>query len=686
MDIDFKIMEKTWYVMKEDYAEKIADAAMEELKKGNIELEECIIAQSDELMEKYLMGENFSFADIRAVALNYNAAKNIIQFFSPENGYEVSSFVEKGLEEEKIEEKPSTMSLREEMKLNKEKEKNEAGRKASDGSLIVQQDYTIEDVEQYVMDNVFKLKSEFLKENASVIADLVKSKDKRHRLANFSSYGQSLEEFFADRYLETFEPFLWHKDIEKYFPDFRDFQKGKYEKFIVEPNRYTHIEKYFTFYTKKENRDFGEKMCEMIKTNAEEWKIVAERFFKPIVSKLTRTLKSIPTTQASFAGHAALSGYAGAMEIHKNDDMKKRLTSAVSNLKLKNTLDAVYFLPTPIAKTILLIKANMICVVDFYDDEPSEIADIVVFGLNGKVEVTDGEGSSYPYDATIRPTYKPKSVIGHAMVGQLIGGTVGGVIGAVSAMEENYRQAEAVATYKPCMIDIKFDEIDILLAESTTLSHCPICSVNKSFLQKKELNNILNSLLNARTHSACLRGEMIKDYILDSPSNINYSEKDFESYEQRRMDELKSLLVEKYPELKEAYLKEKTIRTELENADREGKKKLKKCKQAYDSEKKVLEKELGNLESSLNQLGFFKGKEKRELSSKIEKNKAQQKLIEENYINEKQELEEIRTGLVRKISDSIKGYEAKFSASTLYGECILDEQKRGYEKHIFIQA
>lgn len=676
------MLEQNWEVMKEKYADIIAEVAIAEMDNGNIELEEYIAARSDSLMMKYLMGESFLYTDIRNSVLDYAMAKDIIAFFTPENGYYGKSpFDEIILMSALSEKKAVTMSLREEMRLKKKNENDEEGIRASDGSLIVGKDYTIEDVEQYVMDNVFKLKKEFLEKNNSVINNLIKEKDNHHILANWSIYGHQLEEFFVDRYYENFEPFLWYKEIEKYFSNFHGLATEKYKEFKLKKSRWKHEEHYFTFYTKLENSDFGDKMSEKIKENAEEWQIVVKKYFDPVVAKLNFALKAIPVSQASFVGYTGISGYEGAMAIHKSNDKKKRLESAVQMSNLDKMVDGVFFLPED---HIILIKANMICVVR-YGDELS-IADVAVFGLNGKIELKDIEGKVYPYDATIRPTYKPKSVVGHAVMGQLIGGTVGGVIGALSAVEANSRQAEAVANYNPLNIDIKFDQIDLCLLEYTTLSYARIYSINKTLLAETELNQIINALSNARTHSACLQGELIKEFILDSPSKKAYSEKEFKIYEKRKTDDLKCLLAEKYTELAQDYQKEKAIREELDCVIMNASEALNRITKTYDKEKIRIETDIKDLEVRLGQLGFFKGTEKRKLNSQIEALKAEKQLIEEKYKTEKSMLDKERDDRVKELNMCYEKYREKFSPAILYENCILEEQGREYEKHIFIQA
>ena len=375
-------------------------------------------------------------------------------------------------------EEKKTMTLREELKMKKEEEnriKNE-WICDEDGNLILRKDCTIEDAEQYVMENIFKMNVDFLRSNSSIIADLFKNKDENHLLANDNSLSL-LERFFAERYLENYEPILWAKDLHRYFGS-SYLNTEIFEKFEMQGAEWYQE---FTFYTEKKNRAYGEKVVEKIKDNAEEWQVVARKYFEPLIELLGTAFNSTPYNEPAFAGQRSISGYDAAMEIHRSNEQRRRLKLALEKENLNQYFDAVHLLPTD---KILLIKGNMICTVGF---SFSTIFGIAIFGLNGRFELEDEGGTSYPFEATIRPTYKPKSVIGHAMVGELFGGAVGGVIGAASAIEANQRAAELVENYEPLVINITFEQMGIGLRNETTLTDESIIRIKKTLFQEGEL-------------------------------------------------------------------------------------------------------------------------------------------------------------------------------------------------------
>ena len=55
------------------------------------------------------------------------------------------------------------MNLKEELELKKAQEMKDEKRRASDGTFIVDEEYTVRDVENFIIDNIYKKKMEFLK-------------------------------------------------------------------------------------------------------------------------------------------------------------------------------------------------------------------------------------------------------------------------------------------------------------------------------------------------------------------------------------------------------------------------------------------------------------------------------------------------------------------------------------------
>ena len=51
----------------------------------------------------------------------------------------------------------------EELELKKAQEMKDEKRRASDGTFIVDEEYTVRDVENFIIDNIYKKKIEFLK-------------------------------------------------------------------------------------------------------------------------------------------------------------------------------------------------------------------------------------------------------------------------------------------------------------------------------------------------------------------------------------------------------------------------------------------------------------------------------------------------------------------------------------------
>lgn len=71
------------------------------------------------------------------------------------------------------------MNLKEELELKKAQEMKDEKRRASDGTFIVDEEYTVRDVENFIIDNIYKKKMEFLKKNAEKLCALLLEKAKR---------------------------------------------------------------------------------------------------------------------------------------------------------------------------------------------------------------------------------------------------------------------------------------------------------------------------------------------------------------------------------------------------------------------------------------------------------------------------------------------------------------------------
>ena len=90
------------------------------------------------------------------------------------------------------------MNLKEELELKKAQEMKDEKRRASDGTFIVDEEYTVRDVENFIIDNIYKKKMEFLKKNAEKLCALLLEKQKDYFKEQESYLGQKeFEEIFS---------------------------------------------------------------------------------------------------------------------------------------------------------------------------------------------------------------------------------------------------------------------------------------------------------------------------------------------------------------------------------------------------------------------------------------------------------------------------------------------------------
>lgn len=365
-----------------------------------------------------------------------------------------------------------TMKLKEELKIKKVQDIVDEKRRASDGTIIVGEEYTVRDVEDFIIDNIYNKRISFLEKNKSKLEVLLKEKQNDYFTSKDGIYCLGERKFidiFLNRYFIEQEKFISLIKLQDYFDD--PFLGSKMldeigykvitpkEKFFEnEKISHTHNKlkkRYFSLVCRKEDFQKIQNMYDNTQENAEIWSIIAKKLFEKTLQKIEDEVSGKHIEQLTYAAGVNFEMYEAANGIKTYNELREMLSDNLQRIKENQNLTEIFLIPE---SKLVIIKENFVCIVGVYsvDDglklgSPSYLA-LCKFD---RVEV-EADDKTIAFDATIAPgPLKKRSVVANTVLGTIVGGDIGGIIGAASAIDTNNRRASAVANYRPLIIDMK---------------------------------------------------------------------------------------------------------------------------------------------------------------------------------------------------------------------------------------
>lgn len=507
------------------------------------------------------------------------------------------------------------MNLKEELELKKAQEMKDEKRRASDGTFIVDEEYTVRDVENFIIDNIYKKKMEFLKKNDEKLCALLLEKQKDYFKEQKSYLGTvEFEEIFLKHCFAEHEKFISWKILENYLEDIRYHLRKLGYTTITPKVKPEYWEEYFTLVCRKEDYGKGRKLYDNALENTEIWSVVAEKVFAGALQRVWNILRGQRIEQLKYAAGIDKNMYRLANGAKKYEQLREILTEKViKNIKESESLTEMLFIQTTYSGgEIFITKENLGCIisVDVDKEGMAYLEDGRYFSMcrYDVIEVEQDNNTSM-FDATVAPgSLKKSSVVANAAVGTLVGGTVGGIIGAASAIDTNNRRASAIANYKPLMVEAKVKE-----------TVYRVYSIKKqewvALVTYKALEALMNALRQAQSDEACLNGELIKDFLLEQKSEADYSEEEFLKYANKRKQELYDAGIKYNPGLEKIVAEGKNIQKRLENNEKEYSQSVDSIEREYDQYVKDKKKEVEEIENQIQACSIIKIKKKWELKS-----------------------------------------------------------------------
>ena len=504
------------------------------------------------------------------------------------------------------------MNLKEELELKKAQEMKDEKRRASDGTFIVDEEYTVRDVENFIIDNIYKKKMEFLEKNNEKLRTLLLEKQKDYFKEQESYLGQKeFEEIFFKYYFAEHGKFIPLKRLENYDVDYYLNELGYTT--ITPKGKSGYFDKHLALVCRKEDCEKGRKLYDNALENTEIWSVVAEKVFAGPLQRVRNILRGQRIEQLKYATGIDRGIYNLANGAKKYEQLREILTEKViKNIKESESLTEMLFIQTPCSGEIFITKENLGCIVSVGTDKEGWVylEEDKYFSMcrYDVIEVEQGENTSM-FEATVAPgPLKKSSVVANAAVGTLIGGTTGGIIGAASAIDTNNRRASAIANYQPLMVEAKVKKT----------KYC-VTSIKKQewviIVTYKPLEALMNALRQAQSDEACLNGELIKDFLLEQKSEADYSEAEFLKYASKRKQELYDAGIKYNPGLEKIVAEGKNIQKRLENNEKEYSQSVESIEKEYDQYVKDKKKEIEEIENQIQACSIIKIKKKWELKS-----------------------------------------------------------------------
>lgn len=506
------------------------------------------------------------------------------------------------------------MNLKEELELKKAQEMKDEKRRASDGTFIVDEEYTVRDVENFIIDNIYKKKMEFLKKNDEKLCALLLEKQKDYFKEQKSYLGQKeFEEIFLRHYFAENGKFIPLERLENY--NIRYYLEELGYTTITPKVKPEYIDEYFILVCRKEDYEKGRKFYENATENAAEiWSVVAEKVFAKPLQKIQNAIRGKHIENLKFTVGISTDVYWTACAIKKYGELKKILTEElIKNIKeSENLTEMLFLLDTSSGCIMFITKENLGCIVGFYTDKEGWVylgkGNYFAMCKYDVVEV-EQDNKTFTFDAKIAPgPLKKSSVVANAAVGTLIGGTTGGIIGAASAINTNNRRASAIANYQPLMVDAKIKE--------TKFSVYSYIMQDVWWLNPdKGTKDLMNALSQAQSDEACFNGEMIKDFLLEQKSEADYSEAEFLKYANKRKQELYDAGIKYDPSLEKMMSEGKNIQKSLEDNEKKYSQSVESIEKEYDQYVKDKKKEVEEIENQIQACSIIKIKKKKELKA-----------------------------------------------------------------------
>lgn len=182
------------------------------------------------------------------------------------------------------------MNLKEELELKKAQEMKDEKRRASDGTFIVDEEYTVRDVENFIIDNIYKKKMEFLKKNAEKLCALLLEKQKDYFKEQESYLGQKeFEEIFFKYYFAENGKFIPLERLKNYDVDYYLNELGYTT--ITPKGKSAYSNKNLALVCRKEDCEKGRKLYDNALENTEIWSVVEEKVFAGPLQRVRNILR-----------------------------------------------------------------------------------------------------------------------------------------------------------------------------------------------------------------------------------------------------------------------------------------------------------------------------------------------------------------------------------------------------------
>lgn len=576
-------------------------------------------------------------------------------------------------------------SLREELNREEENRKIQKNRTATDGSIIVKENYTLQDLEEYIINKVHEGKLDFLENNHEKIVKLILEKEDNCFDVNIRPTRLFLS-MYLNYYLNNIEPYIFLDKLTDFFyeSDCKQLCKDSQEyALILSPVRMKYSYEMMNnsiICRKKDEEIFISKYNNSVE-NIEFLKQIAIKLFKKPVETIDSFLNGKQITNLKQSLSVSVFAYIEANNINKYRQIKSLLNDELAEFASKEKLINLILVPTDDSPKLIFTRANFLCILSIYVNKNGDLStgnpEYAVLCKDDHISLRTGEGTSVSMDATISPVYtKKSSVIGSALIGTAIAGVAGGSVGALLATDANRRRQEQIDTYKPLMVEIKLPKLEIKL-DMKRMKDTIFLDIEKALFEDKEKERLFSILSEAKSERACFEGELIKEFILDSDANEEYSEEKFTMYSNRRRESLANECFNKNNRFVVITDTEKEIQNKIKNSKDECNKCVNDLEKEYDVKINECKEQVTEIKNKINSLGIFKMKEKKPLKLELQETEKKidslEKSCEKDVANLKEKFQKERQSFEVQKNDIMMIKE-----SLLYNVGILEVQNRLY--------
>lgn len=360
-------------------------------------------------------------------------------------------------------------SLREQLSQEEENRKMQSSRTATNGSIIVEENYTLQDLEEYVVNKIHEGKLDFLKKNCDKIVNLILETEDNCYDTKIPAERLFLT-MYLNYYFNNIEPYIFCDKLSDFFYyfDFQQLCAHNKEFVLIEPPvnmKYKYMIQANTIICRKRNEDIFRSKYENSIVNKKILEKIAVKLFEKPIKTIRSFLGGKQITNLQHSLSVSVSMYIEANRINQYKQIKALLNDELGSIASKENLTNILLIPTGFDPEIILTRANFMCVLSIQENNGFlSIGNIeyAVLSKDDKVEIKTGEDTTVSMDATISPVYtKKKSVMGSALIGATVAGVAGGYVGSLLATDANRRRQEQINSYRPLMVDIKLPKLDI---------------------------------------------------------------------------------------------------------------------------------------------------------------------------------------------------------------------------------